>query len=557
MSLQAQKESTINLENKIVKWGRRKVELMFWKKKNFKYLRLHGKNMSIELEKLSLPYNQSQWFQMQIKTEDEVSQKICHQCLTKVNAFFDYRSTTLECQKVLQRWVSEANQSQLNKDSDKGAKEDSSTELNKTNETYESENDCDSRSSFESITSERIDEDDVARELFEKSFDCTVYVSEAANDPDYDRGSEVPSSVRSHSESINSERNDEDDVASEIDSFDCTVNVSEGDIVSPNSEVPGPSGLQQGQKQSPPIELKAPFRRNDLEDSRGETDNKKKSEKNISPVDQDSKQNQNHLGNICPPIHFKTAEPTPKEVFKISRHEEVVNKECTKKNLECNLCQFTARYKSQLDIHIKRHKKDYKIFCDICQKGFFYQYEILMHKALHEETSRFQCNVCQKKFVYRHSLISHTRKHEEVFKPSETFQCDKCGKNFSDKSYLKRHKDVHSGVNRVVCEVCGQVLCTPDALRSHSLTHTGERPFSCGICGKSFTSKKYMIIHKRMHTGAKPFKCKVCEKSFSQQSTLIVHNRYHSGERPYKCQVCHKAFVTKTILKVHQKSHTA
>ncbi|CAH1406358.1 unnamed protein product [Nezara viridula] len=438
---------------------------------------------------------------VEIKNEDEVSQKICNHCLTKVDSFFEFRNSTLECQKVLQRWASgekqktiESENAALNsKDISKGIKEKDNTELNKTNE-------CDK--------------------------------------------SEVENNSRGHSDS----RYDEENVTQELIRFYKSL-ASEGQtpasVISREREVPGPSGIQECNKKSPP-ELKARFKQHKFGDSEGQTDYKKKSETDISPSDQHSEQN--HLVDLCPEVQLKAAEAINKEV---------VNKEYNKKNLECNLCQFTARYKSQLDIHIKRHKKDYKIFCDVCHKGFYYQHEILMHKALHEEKNRFQCDECQKTFVYRHSLVSHRRKHTESFKPLETFQCDKCSKKFNKRSYLKRHMDVHTGVNRVVCEVCGQVLCSPIALRSHSLTHTGERPFSCTVCGKSFTSKKYMVIHKRMHTGAKPFKCKVCDKSFSQQSTLIVHNRYHSGERPFQCQVCYKAFITKTILKVHQKSHTA
>lgn len=421
---------------------------------------------------------------VEIKNEDEVSQKICNDCLIKVNSFFEFRSASLECQNVLKRWASEGIEKEV--DADRGVKEKSTTELNKTNESDKSDADS------------RYDEENVTQELIR------FYKSLASN-----------------------------------------VQIPASEIVSSESEAPGPSGLQEGNKKSS-YELNARFRQHNFEDSKGQTDDNKKSGIDIIQSDEDPKQN--HLANVCPPVHLKIEEIT---------NNKVVDKECTKKHLECNLCQFTARYKSQLDIHIKRHKKDYKLFCDVCHKGFFYQHEILMHKALHEETNRFQCNVCQKTFVYRHSLISHKRKHGEVLKPLETFQCDKCGKKFSKRSYLKRHMDVHTGVNKAVCEVCGQVLCSPIALRSHSLMHTGERPFSCAVCGKSFSSKKYMVIHNRMHTGAKPFKCKVCEKSFSQQSTLIVHTRYHSGERPYQCQVCYKSFVTKTILKVHQKSHTA
>ncbi|XP_014273228.1 zinc finger protein 260 isoform X3 [Halyomorpha halys] len=489
-----------------------------------------------------------------IKTEDEVSQKICHQCLTKVNAFFDYRSTTLECQKVLQRWVSEANQSQLNKDSDKGAKEDSSTELNKTNETYESENDCDSRSSFESITSERIDEDDVARELFEKSFDCTVYVSEAANDPDYDRGSEVPSSVRSHSESINSERNDEDDVASEIDSFDCTVNVSEGDIVSPNSEVPGPSGLQQGQKQSPPIEL--------TENEEWPDGNKRVANKTLNTCEFCGQSftkfklelhRRKHTGERP----FKCSEPGCDRAFAskgmLSSHSRVHSSNrpypcdyCSssfktaihlsnhikihtgEKPYYCDLCDYSCIYKATLLIHRKRHLKIYSVICEICGKGFYSASDLKEHVSGHTGETPFSCSKCDKKFPNKYHLRKHKNSvHNKTLNSPVSVQCEKCSKVCPDKHSYKNHvRRVHAN-KKFECDICGKLIGNKSYLAEHMRIHSGEKPYVCELCGKSFTGRKSMKMHQVVHTGEKKYECENCGKKFTQKSSLNAHKKLH------------------------------
>lgn len=456
---------------------------------------------------------------VKISTQDRVSQQICGSCLIKVDTFYEFKSVTSEAQRVLEGWLHDLDSALI-----------------------------DINSKAPEVHSEKVTDGD-----------CSLENSSEDDGSEKESESSEEASSCGESEQFVAEQRAEQ-IQNDV------INV-----ILPVAESAGPSGLQSSDAF---LELHCSNASHHNHNEGG----KNKEQFEFAERETDIVANDFNELDLCYTVSWNhdsnniiqnTADSLVDKGENNTGPSPVIDHAQTPKNhteikgkqkFKCGFCKFTAKYKSQLAIHVKRHRKDYSIFCKICHRGFFYQHEMEMHEAAHKEEKRFECSVCQKKFVYRHTLVAHMRKHDSssnsIDCEKEKYECETCGKTFRNKSYLRKHKHIHSGINRVICDVCGLVLSSSDVLKSHQRTHTGERPYSCSLCGRAFNTKKYMGVHMRIHSGVKPFQCQVCGKAFSQQSTLTVHRRYHSGERPYECHLCKKAFVTKTILKIHQQKHS-
>ncbi|CAH1406356.1 unnamed protein product [Nezara viridula] len=439
---------------------------------------------------------------VEIKNEDEVSQKICNHCLTKVDSFFEFRNSTLECQKVLQRWASgekqktiESENAALNsKDISKGIKEKDNTELNKTNE-------CDK--------------------------------------------SEVENNSRGHSDS----RYDEENVTQELIRFYKSL-ASEGQtpasVISREREVPGPSGIQECNKKSPP-ENNVSLNDDNQKKRSADIDSCPVCKKTFQNSENLLKHEEKHLGNIQCEICSKK--------FASLKQLSVHNRRHLKKYV-CSYCNYASHSSSNFKIHLMKHNQQYLIECEDCGKGFYNLSYYREHRSVKHSNEIVvnKCKICQKAYHSKFYLNQHLKIHSSDF-VKKTYQCELCGKTFQSWKGVKKHADsVHEG-KKYKCDLCEKEVTCLQSLKNHKKIHSGEKSFVCDICGKGFIALNNLIVHERIHSGEKPYKCDQCDKSFSQQSTLKVHKRSHTGEKPYQCYLCNKRFITHSHMKKHEKTH--
>ncbi|XP_071449494.1 zinc finger protein-like isoform X4 [Hetaerina americana] len=193
--------------------------------------------------------------------------------------------------------------------------------------------------------------------------------------------------------------------------------------------------------------------------------------------------------------------------------------------------------------------------CQICNMVFEELNLLEAHKMCKQlkEEKQLKCDVCSKTFKYKKALNTHVK---SVHSMKKEHQCQECLRYFKNQSELRIHIMRHTGEKPIKCKICSKGFARNSDVNKHMVTHMDERPFKCKICSKGFNHGGNLKTHILIHTGERPFKCEICSKSFSQKSSLRGHMLTHMDERPFKCDICLKGFCTTYHLKNHVLTHT-
>lgn len=110
----------------------------------------------------------------------------------------------------------------------------------------------------------------------------------------------------------------------------------------------------------------------------------------------------------------------------------------------------------------------------------------------------FECTECDYKARTRGNLVVHMRVHTGA----RPYRCHICKKSFTQSSSVKTHMVVHYNTKPYKCDYPG---CTFECrykgnLTTHQRKHTGERPYRCDECGKCFSQHGGLFTHKKLHT---------------------------------------------------------
>lgn len=195
----------------------------------------------------------------------------------------------------------------------------------------------------------------------------------------------------------------------------------------------------------------------------------------------------------------------------------------------CHLCGAKLTSEYYLNLHIRRHNKEFTEFCKICNKGFYLKATLKIHMSVHNDEKPCVCEICHKSFGNYIYLRSHMRIHDQP-ETRKKYKCVICSFETFYSYYHKEHMRTHTGESQVACEVCGKLIGR-QYMKTHIRMHTGEKPEMCEFCGKAFSSRRYLVKHRRTHTGEKPYKCKICEKCFTQRGSLSAHLRRHENPK--------------------------
>ena len=125
------------------------------------------------------------------------------------------------------------------------------------------------------------------------------------------------------------------------------------------------------------------------------------------------------------------------------------------KDLTCEQCDKTFKYKQGLENHVKFVHDNIREFkCEFCD------YEAHTGKSLNEHTNavhlkqKYKCTICPKEYAYKHALAAHMRnRHDPNFKGHP---CDKCEFLGQTQNILQHHKEkAHKSEKKVYqCENC-------------------------------------------------------------------------------------------------------
>lgn len=145
--------------------------------------------------------------------------------------------------------------------------------------------------------------------------------------------------------------------------------------------------------------------------------------------------------------------------------------------------------------------------CEVCQKSFRYPSDLRKHMNTHSKTVKseedtkkpvHQCNVCNKIFSKRQLLRDHKKTHNSTREGPKIFPCHICKKEFSKQAALSTHIQRHRD-DGLTCMKCRKMFTTKVDLKKHiSSVHPDDAAgcVDCPKCKRSFTSKARLDRHK-------------------------------------------------------------
>ncbi|XP_046575904.1 zinc finger protein draculin-like [Haliotis rubra] len=199
-----------------------------------------------------------------------------------------------------------------------------------------------------------------------------------------------------------------------------------------------------------------------------------------------------------------------------------------KPSVQCGTCGKILKSKGSLNLHVRRHTRDFNFSCQLCGESFLINQLLKEHVAkVHKKTGVVKCKFCGKVTTTFRGMREHVKEHA-----GEEHKCHDCDMSFSTKTKLKRHMSWHS--KDFECNVCGKWFPSKGQLKIHSLIHDEHaQKYQCSHCNYVSIWKASINRHvKTKHTDTRQHVCDKCGNGFKEKSTLTRHMRRNSCDRP-------------------------
>ena len=166
-----------------------------------------------------------------------------------------------------------------------------------------------------------------------------------------------------------------------------------------------------------------------------------------------------------------------------------------RRNYYCCYCETTCHSKKEFNRH---HKEEHTIVkCPDCPRTFPTPDALQRHRYVHNAAHQFQCNICNKTCGFKSDLDLHMLKHVE----EKRWYCeaDGCDKDFKRKSDLTSHEKVHLG-EFFICEYpgCKYKNRDPRLVKRHQRVHTQDARVQCKKCSRKFVFYQQMKRHMKV-----------------------------------------------------------
>ena len=168
-------------------------------------------------------------------------------------------------------------------------------------------------------------------------------------------------------------------------------------------------------------------------------------------------------------------------------------KPSTKRLFKCSECKVVKPTVQELNNHHRRHHNPR--MCKICNRTFALASSLARHMYEHDE-KRFQCEKCE----FSSHFASELETHKIVHRKTPTHKCMhvNCGRWFLRKWDLTLHLQTHDGQDhKCDYEDCKFSATTKKQLKEHQKTkHNDDYPYECKVCHKGFRYRSGLKRHR-------------------------------------------------------------
>ena len=170
----------------------------------------------------------------------------------------------------------------------------------------------------------------------------------------------------------------------------------------------------------------------------------------------------------------------------------VLKKPEIKRSFKCSECNAVKSSIQKLNEHHRqRHNPQ---MCGVCNRTFALASSLTRHMYEHED-KRFNCDSCDFSSHFASELEVHKINHRK----NPSYQCmyANCGKWFRRKWDLNLHVQKHKGIE-LKCDHddCKFKTSTKKQLMEHQKKHTDDYPHECKICHKGFKYRSGLKRHR-------------------------------------------------------------
>lgn len=241
---------------------------------------------------------------------------------------------------------------------------------------------------------------------------------------------------------------------------------------------------------------------------------------------------------------------------------------------KCRLCEYRARWPSEIQQHMKNHSDEKPYHCPRCSYKSKWKWDVVKHlKRCGGGTIKDVIDTTKIRKLPPPNVTVNTEGafHQDTpqpFRPHSDMQ-ENMQSRFVYNGFMQNmtENDQNEKVMTYECLECPFVGNSPAELKRHSVLHSENKPFSCTVCGYSSRWKCDLKKHMRTYGHENSFMPQSEDKSpmYLQDKFKLAHKNHHENQMSqmqqederqlYQCDQCQYATYKKFSYQAHLKMH--